>query len=37
MFFPAPEYPDFESTIILFVEIAFFINKGIKGICIEVG
>ena len=36
-FFPAPEYPDFESIIILFVLINLFFIKGINGICAEVG
>ena len=35
-FLPAPEYPDFESIVILLISIIFFFNKGIKGICIEV-
>ena len=36
-FFPAPEYPDFESIVICLILIKFFLIKGINGICIEVG
>ena len=35
MFFPAPEYPDLESIIILFSLIIFFSINGNNGICID--
>ena len=34
---PAPEYPDFESIIILLNLIKFFLNKGNRGSNIDVG
>ena len=34
---PAPEYPDFESIIILFILINFFLTSGFKGNNMDVG